>query len=335
MRVLVTGGTGFVGAHVVRAHLGRGWQVRCAVRGSSPGLTLEGLDVDRVELDLCDADAVGRAIADCDAVQHVAGLFDPGPGGVEKMTQVHVHATRTLCEAALAQRRPPRLVLCSSSITMGWGSRDAPANEDSPVPDPDRVYGRGNALRSYHDTKVESERLVCGFVDHGLHAVIVNPDFVLGPWDRTPTSGALIVTMAKRHIPVYPRGGKCFVDAGVCGLGHVLALEKGQPGRRYLLGTHNLSYREFMNTVARVVGRPPPSIPMPRRATRVAGLLGSILVRVGPERFAGLDPQVLDSMQSDRYRDGRRAREELGLPLVPVEHSVDQAFRWFREHGYC
>ncbi len=335
MRVLVTGGTGFVGAHVVRAHLERGWQVRCAVRASSPGITLEGLPVERVVLDLCDPAAVRQAMRGCDAVQHVAGLFDPGPKGIERMERIHVHATRTLCEAALAQPAPPRLVLCSSSITVGWGSRDAPADEDSPVPDPDRVYGRGNALRAYYDSKLDSERLLAEFVGQGLHAVIVNPDFVIGPWDRTPTSGALIVAMAKRWIPVSPRGGKCFVDAGVCGLGHVLALERGQPGRRYLLGTHNLSYREFMGMVARVVGRRPPPLPVPRTATRAAGLVGAVLVRIGAERFAGLDPQVLDSMQSERYRDGHRARFELGLPLVPIEHSIDSAYRWFRDHGYC
>jgi len=335
MRVLVTGGTGFLGAHVVRAHLDRGWQVRCAVRASSPDIAIEGLPVEKAELDLTDPAALTRALADVDAVQHVAGIFDPTPGGAERMRQVHVHATRALCEAAMAQPEPPRLVLCSSSITVGWGSLDALADEDSPVPDPDRVYGRGNALRAYYDSKHEAEAVLRGFVDLGLHGVIVNPDYVIGPWDRKPTSGAIVLAMARRWVPVFPRGGKSFIDAADCGLGHVLALEQGRAGARYLLGVHNLSYRDFMGRVARVVGRSPPLLPMPRTLSGLAGQVGRVLNRLPTERFAGLQPQVLASMQSERYRDGSRARVELGLPATPIDTSIEQAYRWFRDHGYC
>jgi dihydroflavonol-4-reductase len=334
-RVLVTGGTGFVGAHVVRAHLAAGWVVRCAVRASSPGMALDGLDVERVELPLDDPAALSRALSDVDAVQHVAGIFDPTPGGDARMRAVHVEATRALCEAALAQASPPRLVLCSSSITVGWGSAADPADEDSPVPDPDRVYGRGNALRTYYDSKLEAEALVRSYVEQGLHAVTVNPDYVIGPWDRKPTSGAIILAMARRWVPIHPRGGKSFIDAADCGLGHVRALERGRPGARYLLGMHNLSYRDFMGRVARVVGRPPPVLPMPRTLTGVVGQVGRVLNRLPTERFAGLQPQVLASMQSERYRSGARAREELGLPDTPIEASIQSAYAWFRDHGYC
>jgi len=335
MRVLVTGGTGFLGAHVVRAHLDRGWQVRCTVRTSSPDIAIEGLPVEKVELDLTDPSALTRALSDVDAVQHVAGIFDPTPGGAERMRQVHVHATRTLCEAAMAQPKPPRLVLCSSSITVGWGSLDALADEDSPVPDPDRVYGRDNALRAYYDSKLEAEAVLRGFVERGLHGVIVNPDYVIGPWDRKPTSGAIVLAMARRWVPVFPRGGKSFIDASDCGLGHVLALERGRPGARYLLGVHNLSYRDFMGRVARVVGRSPPLLPMPRTLSALAGQMGRVLNRLPTERFAGLQPQVLAAMQSERYRDGSRAQDELGLPTTPIDTSIEQAYRWFRDHGYC
>ena len=335
MRVLVTGGTGFVGAHVVRAHLAAGWQVRCAVRPSSPGLALEGLDVERVQLTLDRPSALGGALADVDAVQHIAGIFDPTPGGSDRMRAVHVDATRALCTAALAQPTPPRFVLCSSSITVGWGSIAAPASEASPVPDPDRVYGRGNALRAYYDSKLEAEAVVRSFVDRGLHGVIVNPDYVIGPWDRKPTSGAIILAMAKRWVPVFPRGGKSFIDAADCGLGHLRALERGRPGARYLLGLHNLSYQDFMGRVARVVGRSPPLLPMPRTLTGAVGQIGRLLNRLPTERFAGLQPQVLASMQSERYRDGQRARQELGLPVTPIEASIEAAYAWFRDHGYC
>lgn len=334
-RVLVTGGTGFVGAHVVRAHLAAGWRVRCAVRPRSPLEALEGLDVERVTLDYDDPVALRQALADVDAVQHVAGIFDVEPGGRERMDAVHVTATDALCAAALAQPNPPRVVLCSSSVTIGWGPPSAPADEDQPVPDPDGVYGRDNPLRWYYESKLASEAALRRWVARGLHGVIVNPDYVIGPWDRKPTSGALIVTMAKRWLPVYPRGGKSFIDAGDCGVGHVLALEKGRPGARYLLGVHNLSYREFMSAVARVVGRPPPLLPVPRTLTRGAAFAGRVIDRLTPARTVAFNPQVLTSMQAERYRDGGRARRELGLPATPIEASIEQAYAWFRDHGYC
>jgi len=335
MRVLVTGGTGFVGAHVVRAPLAAGWRVRCAVRPSSPGLLIDGLDVERAQLPLDDPEALRAALADVDAVQHVAGIFDTGPGGLERMRAVHVGATRALCEAALAQPSPPRLVLCSSSVTVGWGSKADPADEHTPLPSPEHLYGRDNALRWYFDTKLEAEQLLRSYVDRGLQGVIVNPDFVLGPLDRKPTSGAIILAMAKRWVPVHPRGGKCFIDAADCGRGHLLALERGTPGERYLLGVHNLSYRELMQAVARVVGRRPPIAPMPYLVTGAIGRVGALLNRLPTERFTGLHPQVMRSMQSERYRSGRRAIDELGLPSTPIEQSIEAAYAWFRDHGYC
>ncbi len=334
MRVFVTGGTGFVGAHVVRAHLARGHRVRCALRPSSSPRTLEGLQVERVEVALDDPRDLRRALRGCDGIQHVAGLFDPTPGGIARMRQVHVDATQALCDAAL-ELGIPRFVLCSSSITLGWGSLQDPADEESPLPDPDRVYGRGTALRAYFDSKLESEAIARQAVERGLGAVTVNPDFVVGSWDVKPTSGAIILAMARRWIPFHPRGGKCFVDAADCGLGHLLALEKGRAGRRYLLGTQNLDYRSFMEKVARVVGRPPPLLPLPRSITRAAGLLGAGLARLGSKRAAGLNPEVLRSMQASRYRDGSRARSELGLPSTPIEQSVAAAWAWFVEHGYA
>jgi dihydroflavonol-4-reductase len=251
------------------------------------------------------------------------------------MRRVHVAATDALCRAAMAQPAPPRLVLCSSSITISWGPRSAPANEDAPVIDADRMYGRDNPLRDYYESKLEAEAVLRGWVDRGLHGVIVNPDYVIGHWDRKPTSGAIIVNMARRWVPIHPRGGKSFIDAADCGLGHLLALEKGRPGARYLLGVHNLSYREFMFEVARVVKRPPPLLPLPRTVTGLAGRVGSLLDRIGGKATVALNPQVLSSMQSERYRDGSRARDELGLPSTPIRESIEQAYAWFRDHDYC
>lgn len=333
MRVFITGGTGFVGAHVVRAALERGWEVRCLVRPTSPAAALEGLDVERVAADLEDPRQVARVLDGCQAVAHVAGTFDHGPQATAAMEAIHVQATAALLQGA-EEAGARRFLLCSSSITVGWGSAQAPADEESPLPDPDRAFGRGTALRAYFETKRRAEGLVRAAVGRGLEGVIVNPDYVVGSWDAKPTSGALLLNMGLHGVPFYPQGGKCFIDAATCGLGHLLALERGTPGQRYLLGNQNLLYRDFMGRAARILGVRPPWLPLPRAATALVGAAGALLRRVAPHRFQTLDPQVLGAAQSIRFRDGSRARRELGLPVRTIEEGIEDAVRWFRDHGY-
>jgi dihydroflavonol-4-reductase len=334
MQVCLTGATGFIGANVVRALLERGDQVRCIIR--KPGPCIDGLDIETVSIPLVptgpeQADALAKAVDGCEAIVHVAGLFDPSPGGLARMEAVHVDATRALCAAGV-QAGVRRIVLCSSSVTIGFGPQDAPGDEDTPV-DAERVYGKSGALRVYHDTKLRSEQLVAAQTE--MEGVIVNPDFILGPWDIKPTSGQLIVTMAQRWVPFYPVGGKCFQAAQDCAAGHLLALDKGIHGRRYLLGSQNLSYRDFMGIVAEVVGRRPPAAALPGWVLGAARLAGRVATRVDAHRFAGLDPHVLRSMQQSRYRSGARARTELGVPDTPIIEAVHAAYRWFVDRGYC
>jgi dihydroflavonol-4-reductase len=333
MRVLVTGGTGFIGANVGRHLLARGHEVRCVVRNRVEAL--EGLDVERIQVPIQDTtegvDALARAMDGCEGVYHVAGLFDPSPGGIGRMRQVHIYGTRALLRA-MEKAGARRMVLCSSSITVGFGSRESPGDGSTPM-DPTAIYGRGNALRAYHDTKLQSEALALGWP--GLEAVVVNPDYILGAWDSKPTSGQLIVAMARRWVPVFPQGGKCFQGAEDCAAGHVRAMEVGTPGRRYLLGNENLSYREFMGLVAEVTGQRPPVVPVPDAAVAVVGRVGARLQRVDPHRFAGLEPWVLRSMQQERYRTAQRSFDELAVPRTPVVEAIETAYRWFREHGLC
>jgi len=324
-RTFLTGATGFVGANVARHLLAAGHDVVCALRKSN--LCVEGLPVQLVTASLTDEEAMVRALEGCTGVLHVAGIFDPGPGGVNAMWDLHVNATQTLLRAA-ARHGIQRFVTCSSSITVGFGPLTAPGDEDSPL-DPERIYGTGTALRAYYESKLEGERLTLA-----AGGVVVNPDFVLGAWDVKPTSGQLLLTVARRGLPVYPTGGKCFIDADDCAAGHLAALERGQPGRRYLLGNWNLSYRDFIQLCAHAAGRRGPSFPIPRLAIGAAGRIGAALHRVDAHRFAGLDGNVLAAMMQLRYRSGRRSWEELGVPRTPMATTVEKTLKWFRDHRY-
>lgn len=334
MRVFVTGGTGFIGANVVRAHLGEGDQVRCLVRASSPTLPLDGLPVEKVSASLHDPQALRKALDGCDVVQHLAGLYDTSPDGLSRMHAVHVDGTRNLLTAA-RDAGVERFILCSSSITVGFGPRDRPGNEDTPIPEAERIYPPGTPLGVYYATKLQAEAMVREANGQGLETLILNPDYVVGAWDVKPTSGALILAMARRAwIPAHPKGGKCFVTAEDCARAFVRAVDRGEPGRRYLLGNENLTYHRFMNLVARVVGCPPPAMGVPRHATRWGAAVLPHLERHVPSLAGRFDAPVILSMQEERYRDGRRAREELGMPNTPLVWGIEAAWKWFTEHGY-
>lgn len=332
--VLVTGGTGFIGANVVRVLLEQGEKVRCVVRDSSPGICLAGLPVERLRLDLlADQEVLRRTLRNISVIYHLAGSFDPRPEGPAAMRRVHVDATRNLGEAALASG-VSRMVVCSSSITLGWGPAHAPGTELTPVADPDACFGVGTSLRAYHDTKLASEELARELTGRGLDTVVVNPDFVVGPWDLKPTSGALILAMAKRWIPLWPRGGKSFVDADDCARAIVAAMARGAPGERYLLANHHRTYEQFMKEVAEVVGCRAPVAPVPDAAQRLLERVGGALQRRLPGRVPGLDPQVLAQMSQVRFRDGARARAELHPTVTPLHTSIERCHRWFRDHDY-
>ena len=333
MKVLLTGATGFLGANLARALVARGDEVHCVIR--KPNILLEGLDIQTHTIPLIDhpmeVQRLAKVMEGCSVVYHLAGIFDPSPGGIDRMVQVHVYGTRALLRAA-EKAKVERFLFCSSSITVAFGSKDNPGTEaqhfDAPA-----VYGRTGPLFAYYRTKLQAEDLVKGW--KSLDTVIVNPDYIIGPYDVKPTSGQLILAMSRRWVPVYPRGGKCFLGAKECADAHIAAALHGKTGERYLLGGHNLSYQEFMNEVASVVGCRPPKMAIPRVAISMAGRVGGFMNQVDPHRFAGLEPHVLRSMQEERYRSPQKMIDELGITPAPIANAIQEAHRWFGEHGYC
>jgi dihydroflavonol-4-reductase len=333
MKVLLTGATGFLGANLVRVLLARGDEVHCIIR--KPNICLEGLDVYTHTIPLVDHPAeverLKKVMEGCSIVYHLAGIFDPSPGGLDRMVNLHVYGTRALLRAA-EKAKVERFLFCSSSITVAFGGKDRPGTEEQGF-DAIAAYGSSGPLCTYYRSKLQGEELVRGW--QSLDTVIVNPDYIIGPYDVKPTSGQLILSMTKRWLPVYPRGGKCFLGAKECAEGHVAAALHGRSGERYLLGGHNLSYREFMEKVASVVGCRPPKLPLPRMALAVAGNIGEILSSLDPHRFAGLEPNVLRAMQEERYRSPQKMISELGITPAPIEDAIQEAYTWFGQHGYC
>ena len=323
MTTLVTGATGLVGNNVARMLLEQGQPVRVLVRAGCDSRPLEGLGVESVQGDVRDADSVQRAMSGVKCVVHAAAQIHIGWTGLESQRAVNVEGTRNVAAAAL--QAGARMVHVSSVDTLGIGSKVQSADEDTPR--------EGNTLCTYVVTKREAEATVLEYAKRGLDAVIVNPGFMLGPWDWKPSSGRMLLDVAKRFTPLAPSGGCSTCDVRDVAAGILAASERGQSGRQYILGGHNLSYLDLWKLFARFTNSGAPLGSIGPLVGFVAGrfgdLAGWLLRREGDVNSAALHMSSLF-----HYYNSSRAVSELGYSNRPLEETVSDAWRWFGEWGY-
>lgn len=326
MKVLVTGGTGFVGSQLVAALVRRGERVRVLRRASSDLIALQEIsDIEHIIGDILDPGAVARAVAGCDLVFHVAALSSYWRAQREAVYRVNVEGTRIVLEACLAAR-VPRVVFTSSVAAIGMRPDGRPADEAT-------VFDPLSARLAYGDSKHRAEAVVAGLVRRGLDAVIVNPAAVFGPGDHHLISGSMIVEYARRSLPAVPPGGLCVADVAAIVAGHLAAAERGRTGERYILGGENLTLRQIAEIVCEVVGRRPPRWTIPRRVLPVAALAVDAFNRLNPRPPLVSGDQLRLSAYNLFFDSGKAVRE-LGYPLLPFRGAVERAYRWYKEHGY-
>jgi dihydroflavonol-4-reductase len=327
MTDLVTGANGFVGAAVVRALLEDGKAVRALVRRGSNRANLDGLGVEIAEGDLTDEASLQAAVAGCANVFHVAAdyrLWAPDP---RPMYRTNVDGSLNMLEAA-AGARVERVVYTSSVAVLGIHADRSPADEDSPVTIDDMV---GHYKRS----KFLAERAVKQRAKElDVPVVIVNPSTPIGPGDVKPTpTGRIIVDAALGRIPAFVDTGLNIVHVDDVARGHLLALERGRPGERYILGGTDMTLREVLTLVAERSGRRPPTIELPRGLVYPIAYVGELAAR-----FTGKEPRAtLDGLRMSRkhmYFSSAKAERELGYRWRPAEAAIGDAMIWFREHNY-
>jgi dihydroflavonol-4-reductase len=323
---LVTGATGFVGSAVVRALLAGGLRVRALARRSSPKANLDGLDIELAEGDMRDAGAVRDAAEGARYVFHVAAdyrLWAPDP---EEIMRANVEGTRTVMEAA-AGAGAERVVYTSSVATLKPLPDGTPADETSALPEDE-------AIGAYKKSKIAAERLVEAMVGDGLPAVIVNPSAPVGPRDLRPTpTGRMIVEAASGRIPAFVDTGLNIVHVDDVAAGHLLALRKGRIGERYILGGENMTLAELLARIARLVGRTPPRLSLPRWPLYPIAYVAEAVARMtGREPFVTVDG--LRMSEYLMYFTSAKAERELTYRPRAAEEALRDAIAWFRSAGY-
>lgn len=326
MRALVTGGTGFIGANVVRALLERGYVVRVMVRRGANRMNLAGLDVEQAEGDVRDLASVRNAISGCGHVFHVGALYAFWVRPRRLVYEVNVDGTRNVLQAAW-EARVDRAVHTSSVAALGVRDDGCPADETTP-PLARTLVG------DYKRSKFLAQAVATEFARRGLPVVIVNPSFPVGPYDRRPTpTGQVIVDYLNGRLPAYVDTGLNVVAVEDVALGHVLAAEEGRPGELYILGGENLTMQDFLGLLAEVSGLPAPRVCLPS-----APLVPLAYLNATWSTLTGAVPRLTpDTVRMARHRmfyDPGKAVRELGLPQTPVREALRRAVAWFQGNGY-
>jgi dihydroflavonol-4-reductase len=325
-RVLVSGANGFVGSAVCLALLRHGYVVRALARPTSDTASLDGLDIEIVRGDLLDPPTLRRAIEGCEGLFHVAAdyrLWAPDPNEIR---MANVRGTRNILAAA-RDGRVARVVHTSSVATLGVHEDGTPADEDTPA-------RYAEMIGEYKRSKYLSEKMARRRARGGQDIVIVNPSAPVGPRDRKPTpTGQMILDAARGKMPAYVDTGLDVVHVDDVAEGHVLAYERGERGRRYILGGENMSLRAILTTIAELTGRRGPRIRLPQGALLPVAHVAEAWARLS-DRAPTLTVAGLKLSRHKMYFSSRRAEAELGYHARPAREALADAIQWFRDNGY-
>jgi len=326
-KVLLTGATGFVGSAVARCLVEAGFSVRALVRSESPRAHLAGLNLDFCEGDLRDRESLQQAIAGSRYVFHVAADYRLWVGNQSEIFATNVEGTRNVMEEAL-RAGVERIVYTSSVATLGLRSDGSAADESV-------ALREDQGIGAYKRSKISAERLVAAMVaERNLPAVIVNPSTPIGPRDARPTpTGRIIIEAAMGRVPAYVDTGLNLVHVDDVASGHLAALQHGKIGERYILGGQNVLFSHMLADIAGLVGGRPPRLRLPW-----AALIPVAFAAEAVAHFTGREPFVTSNgvyMAKERmFFSTRKAEQALAYVSRPYIQGLEDAVRWFRDHGY-
>ena len=327
-RIFVTGANGFMGSRIVRELIAQDYDVT-ALTGADLGTrSLDGLDVEVRALELLDPASVHRALAGGELLVHNAACYSFRQRDASHIYRVNVEGTRHVLEAAAAHAYR-RVVYTSSAATL-TPAIDGDAGAEESIFDLRRFQG------DYKGSKVMAEIAVLRAAARGLPVVIVHPTAVVGEGDRRPTpSGGMIVHFLNGRMKAYADTVLNIVDVDDVARGHVLALERGEPGHGYILGGENLHMRQVMQLLSELTGFPCPRLAIPPRLLLAAARVDEWLARRLLRRAPTIDLEAALHALTSRPLVSTVAEKALGYTPGSARLALARAAHWYVENGYC
>ncbi len=322
MPILVTGATGFIGWHVAKKLVERGYAVRALAR---PGSRVRELPVETVTGDLRDPKSLERAVAGCGVVFHIAADYRLWAKHPEELYESNVEGTRNILRAA-GNAGVKRVVYTSTVGCIGIGGGKE-GDEEQPV-------ALEEMAGTYKKSKFQAERVALEFARAGLPVVIVNPTAPVGDHDFKPTpTGKIVVDFLGGRMPAFVDTGLNVVDVDDIAEGHLLAAERGRTGERYILGCENLTLQQILERLGEIGDRKAPRLRIPYALAYMAGVASTAWAEAtGHEPRAPLD--AVKMARKKMFVSSDKAKRELGFNPAPVDGALRRAVEWFRANGY-
>jgi dihydroflavonol-4-reductase len=328
MRVFLTGATGFVGGHVARAYAAEGAQLRLLTRSTSNLAGLEGIATETVVGDLRQPQGLRSALTGCNVLVHVAAdyrLWVPDP---KEMYAANVDGTRELLNLA-REVGVAKVVYTSSVATMGFDRSGTIVDEATPV-------GLDDMIGHYKRSKFLAEQEAIAAARAGQRVMVLNPTTPIGAADAKPTpTGRIVVDFLNRNFPAYVDTGLNLVDVAEVARLHVVALERGTPGERYILGGENLTLKQILDRLSAMTGLPSPAMKVPHAVAMAFAFFDENFTG----RLRGKEPRAtVEAVRMGRkmmFATSAKAERELGFQVMPVYPALRAAVDWFLAHGYA
>ena len=323
MRIMVTGGTGFIGYHTVMALLEAGLEVSLLVRSEEKMRRMYGdlADIDFTLGDIGDADSVNEALQNCDGVVHVAALVSTQAADAERVYQTNLQGTRNVLGGAAEMGL--QTIIHVSSVTALYDPSAEVLNEDSPPGPNPRGYGR---------SKVACEKYARSLQDQGHPVYITYPATVLGPEAPEMTEAHIgLQTYLSKFVPLMSSGNQ-YVDARDIARAHAHILQYEVPSNRYILGGHYLSWKALAPVLESITGSRIVTLPISGKLMRLAGSLADRLAPV-----LNLDLPItregLNYATQWVMLDNSRIETELDFEFRPVDETFSDTICWLYQQG--
>jgi nucleoside-diphosphate-sugar epimerase len=328
MKLLVTGASGHLGANLVRRLLWEGEDVRVLVRPDEDnrGVDVLGSQIEVVEGDLRDRGSLGRALKGVRRAYHCAAQVSTVAGREQEIFESNVIGTKNFLQAA-RENGLERVVVTGSFSACGHRPGQV---SDETVP-----FNPFDKAMAYEKSKAGVEHEVLKAVVDGQDVVIATSCAILGPYDYRPSRmGRLLRDFAHGRVLAYIPGGFEFVAARDIVEGHLLAMQKGRAGQKYILSSGFVTVDEIMNMMSRVTGRrkPPLRLPAPVMAV-ISELTTRILKLVAPDSLQRLTPGAIRILRQNRRANISKAKKELGFMPTPLEDALREQYQWFVSDG--
>ena len=324
--VFVTGADGMLGSSICRELINQDYSVKAFVLPNRKINVLDELEIDIVYGNILDKSLLEAAMVDCDYVINVAALTFVWPRKSEIVMKVNLEGAMNVMEVS-EKLGIKKMIQIGTANSFNHGSKNNPGSENNP-------FDGWRFKMDYITSKyLAQQKLIEHYNKTGFPIVIINPTYMIGPYDSGPSSGKMILEVIQGKIPAYASGGKNFVYSRDVAVAAVNALALGKIGECYIAGNENLSFGDFFKKVVKTRNKPFKLLKAPTAVIIFIGLINSIVARL-VKKSPKLSYSMAKMAGMNQYYSAAKAQNELNMPQTPIEVAIDECLTWYEVNGY-